>query len=125
MDDEGLARALEFQRRLNQAEDRVGEVQRFFDEREQAGDKVSAMWALIFLNVEIEKKHMPLKQASPLLRLMIILGFVAGVILALFGVWLVYLGSTGETKFRLFGQSFESANVGIAAIFIGAVTIIL
>jgi len=56
---------------------------------------------------------------------MIILGFIAAVVLAFFGVWLVSLGSTGDTKFSFFGQTFESANVGIAAIFIGGVTIVL
>jgi hypothetical protein len=42
-----------------------------------------------------------------------------------FWVWLVYLNSVGQTEFTLFGQTFKSANVGIAAIFIAAVTFVL
>jgi uncharacterized membrane protein YidH (DUF202 family) len=58
--------------------------------------------------------------------------FVFGIIIGIFGlaicflgIWLVYLKSTGTTKFSLFGQEFSSNNVGITSIFIGAVVIIL
>jgi len=47
------------------------------------------------------------------------------IIICFLGVWLVYLKSTGVVKFNLFGQEFYSNNVGIAAIFIGAVSFIL
>ena len=41
------------------------------------------------------------------------------------GIILIYLGSTGATKFHFFGQSFDSTNVGIAAIFLGATTVVV
>ncbi len=40
------------------------------------------------------------------------------------GIWLIYLKSGGKTHFRLFGQEFQSDNVGVACIFIGAVVLI-
>jgi len=48
-----------------------------------------------------------------------------GVILAGMGAYLVYLGATGDTRFSLFGQEFQSSNSGIAAMFIGAVLAVL
>ena len=48
-----------------------------------------------------------------------------GLIICGLGIWLVYLKSIGTTKFKLFGQELASDNVGVAAIFIGAVVIIL
>jgi hypothetical protein len=51
--------------------------------------------------------------------------FIVGAFLAALGVILVYLGSTGDTEFNLFGQTFKSQSVGVAAIFIGAVLIVL
>ena len=41
------------------------------------------------------------------------------------GVVLVYLGAKGDTHMKLFGQSIDTANVGVASIFIGALTVIL
>jgi hypothetical protein len=64
-------------------------------------------------------------EAFPLLRLIIIGIFIAGVIFAGFGVWLVILGAAGDTEFSLFGQKMRTTDIGIAAVFIGAVTIIL
>lgn len=40
------------------------------------------------------------------------------------GIWLIYLGSNGETKFEFVGQKFESNNVGITSIFIGSIVLI-
>ena len=65
-----------------------------------------------------------LKQATPLIKLVLILVFIGGLAFALLGVWLVYLGSTGSTEFSFFGQNFKATSVGIAAIFIGAVAIV-
>ncbi|MFI6658072.1 hypothetical protein ACIBL8_21415 [Streptomyces sp. NPDC050523] len=47
----------------------------------------------------------------------------AGIVIA--GVVLVALGATGDTQFTLFGQRFQSTNVGIGAIFIGGVVLVL
>ncbi|PXY40532.1 hypothetical protein DMB65_11500 [Flavobacterium cheongpyeongense] len=41
------------------------------------------------------------------------------------GIWLISLKSSGKTEFELFGQKFFSENVGVSAIFIGAVILIL
>ncbi len=62
-----------------------------------------------------------LEHASPLLKIIVIGALLIGIIFALIGVWLVFLGATGETEFLLFGQHFKSLNVGIAAVFIGGV----
>lgn len=51
--------------------------------------------------------------------------FIFGSLLSILGVVLVVVGATGDTEFNLFGQSFKSANVGVAALFIGAVLVIL
>lgn len=66
-----------------------------------------------------------LEKTTSFLKLVLVFGFVSGIIFALLGVWLVFLGSTGSTDFNLFGQTFTSANVGIAAVFIGAVVSVL
>ena len=41
------------------------------------------------------------------------------------GIWLISLKSSGKTEFELFGQKFFSENVGVSAIFIGAVILVL
>jgi hypothetical protein len=122
----------DLQRRLDEnPNDRLRVIQEFFDEREQAGDIEGAAYAQTVRILEIEraiavkeKENMALEHASPILKLMIILGFVAGIIFALLGVWLVYLGATGDTEVSFFGQTAKSANVGIVAIFIGGVTVV-
>jgi hypothetical protein len=50
---------------------------------------------------------------------------ILGAVFGGLGVLLVYLGATGDTHLKLFGQSMDSASVGVASIFIGAVTVIL
>ncbi len=42
-----------------------------------------------------------------------------------FGIVLVYLGAKGNSHIKLFGQSIETADVGVASIFIGAVTVVI
>ena len=65
------------------------------------------------------------QHVSPILKIMTWCGFIVGVVFGLLGIWLIYLGATGETAFSFFGQTFKSANVGIAAIFLGAAVIVL
>jgi len=65
------------------------------------------------------------RAAGPILVIVTVGILIVGTLLAGMGVVLVYLGSTGATKMHFFGQSFDSANVGIAAIFLGAATIVL
>ena len=55
-----------------------------------------------------------------------ILGAVAGIAFAAFGVWLVIGGGEeGTSTIELFGQTIETSSVGVACIFIGAVTVII
>ena len=55
----------------------------------------------------------------------IIGGFVTGLGFAACGAYLVYRGSSGDTEISLFGQTFKSTNVGIAAIFVAVVMIVM
>jgi hypothetical protein len=64
------------------------------------------------------------KQLSGMLILSLLIGLVAGLTLAGFGVWLVTLNAQGTAKLSLLGQTMDSNNVGVTAIFIGAVTLI-
>jgi len=62
---------------------------------------------------------------SGILRFSLMATLVVAVALIIAGVVLVYLGSTGDTEMSLFGNSFKSQNVGIAAMFCGAVVAVL
>jgi len=66
-----------------------------------------------------------MRDASPTLKLVIVGALLVGSLFTLAGIWLVYLGATGETEFIFFGQTFKSGNAGIAAIFLGAATIVI
>lgn len=72
--------------------------------------------------IETGRTHKQLHKATLFFGILLCL---LGVALAVMGIWLVFLKSEGTTRFKLFGQEFYSNNVGIAAIFIGAVVIIL
>lgn len=61
----------------------------------------------------------------PIFSQIVLLTFVVGLLLAIIGIFLVYLGASGDTNFNFFGQEFKSTNTGIAAIFIGASLIVL
>jgi hypothetical protein len=66
--------------------------------------------------------HNEIKKAS------LVFGIIVSVIallICLLGIWLIYLKSSGQTHFKLFSQEFRSDNVGIAAIFIGAVVLVI
>jgi uncharacterized membrane protein len=55
-----------------------------------------------------------------------IIGIFAGVVFGILGVALVYLGSRdAESIVTLFGQEIKTSSVGVACIFIGAVTAIM
>jgi hypothetical protein len=62
---------------------------------------------------------------APILSLVSIGAFIVCSLIALLGVVLVYLGSTGDSQMRLFGQELTTTNVGISAIFIGSVSLVL
>ncbi len=65
------------------------------------------------------------QNAHPFLILLTHWSFWFGTILAILGVILVAIGSSGDTEFEFFGQSLKSQNVGIASFFLGAVLVIL
>jgi hypothetical protein len=65
------------------------------------------------------------RAASPVLIIVAVGTLIFGALIAGMGIVLVYLGSTGEAQIHFFGQSFDSANVGIGAIFLGAVTVVI
>ena len=48
-----------------------------------------------------------------------------GAIFGGLGVVLVYLGAKGQTHIQIFGASLETADVGVACIFLAAVMVIL
>ena len=64
------------------------------------------------------------RQIGFMLILALVIGLIAGIALAGLGVWLVALGATGNTEVELLGQQLNSTNVGLSAIFIGAVTLL-
>lgn len=66
-----------------------------------------------------------LEKAKSLLTIIAIGTLVVGVLLAGMGIALVALHSSGRTNIHFFGQTFDSSNVGIAAIFLGAATIVV
>jgi hypothetical protein len=63
--------------------------------------------------------------SGSILRIVVIGSLCAGLLISALGLWLVYLGATGATEFSFFGQTLKSLNVGVPALFIGAVTIVL
>ncbi len=65
------------------------------------------------------------KNVLTILSQIVLLTFAVGLLLAIIGIFLVYLGASGDTNFNFFGQEFKSTNTGIAAIFIGASLIVL
>lgn len=66
-----------------------------------------------------------LNETSSVLLIMIIGAYFISLVIFLVGIVLVYLGTTGGIEFSFFGQTFKGTNVGIATIFIGAVTLLL
>lgn len=65
------------------------------------------------------------RASLPVLRWGLFVISILGIALISAGVSLVAIGATGNTKMVLFGNSFESQNVGIAAIFCGVVFAVL
>ena len=63
--------------------------------------------------------------ATPLLRLISVLGAFLGAILLVGGVYLAVGGSFADTKFNLFGNEFSSTSVGVSMAFIGAVLVVV
>ena len=66
-----------------------------------------------------------IKETSSALRIVIIGAFFLTFLFCVAGIWLVYLGASGSTEFTFFGQAFKSTNVGVAALFLGAASVVL
>ncbi|MCY0949858.1 hypothetical protein [Streptomyces sp. H27-S2] len=65
-------------------------------------------------------------EASRSIYVVVIVGSITVVLgITAAAVYFNSSGATGDTLLKLFGQSFESANVGIAAIFIGGVVVVM
>ena len=62
---------------------------------------------------------------NALLRLITHWTFITGLVIFLIGLAFIFVGSSGNTNFTLFGQSFASTNIGIAAIFVGVIMIVI
>jgi len=58
---------------------------------------------------------------TPIIRFIVIFAFMFGSILLILGIVLIGIGAAGDVKLSFFGQSIESTNIGIAAIFLGAI----
>jgi len=66
------------------------------------------------------------KPSSDSIQKYILIGtFFAATFFAILGVIFILTGSTGDTEFSFFGQSFKSTHVGIAAIFLASTIIVL
>ncbi|WP_406269208.1 hypothetical protein OHT93_15905 [Streptomyces sp. NBC_00191] len=67
-----------------------------------------------------------LVEASRSIYLVVIVACVTVVLgITAAAIYFVSSGATGDTLLKLFGQRFESANVGIAAIFVGGVVLVM
>jgi len=68
---------------------------------------------------------MKIKEIRPIWTSILYLTSVFGLLILLAGIFLAWRGATGDTEFSFFGQTFKSTNIGIAALFIGAVLFVL
>ena len=65
------------------------------------------------------------REASPLLKLSLLLTAGLGFILLAGGIYLSAAGSMANTKFNLFGNEFASTSVGVSMAFIGVVMVVI
>jgi hypothetical protein len=63
--------------------------------------------------------------ANRLLVMLAIGGFLLGALFGVLGVVLVFLGVTGNTNLTLFNQTLSTGSVGVASLFIAAVTFVV
>jgi len=54
---------------------------------------------------------------TPTIRFIVIFTFIFSFFLVILGIVLIYIGATGDVKLSFLGQSIESTNIGIVAIF--------
>jgi hypothetical protein len=81
-------------------------------------------------NVNVEPRRAKLmmygQRAVTKLLLVVSIGvLLVGSLFGILGVILVYKGATGTSHFSLFGQTVETASVGVASLFIGAVVVVI
>ena len=65
------------------------------------------------------------RETNSLLKTIVIGAYLVGALFIVAGLAFVYMGAAGNTELSFFGQSLKSGNVGIAALFLGAATIVL
>jgi hypothetical protein len=63
--------------------------------------------------------------ASKLLIVVAVGSLLLGAVFGVLGVLLVYSGATADTQITLFGQRLSSGSVGVASLFIAAVTVVM
>lgn len=63
--------------------------------------------------------------ATKLLIILAIGALMLGGLFGTLGVLLVYLGAKGDSTIKLFGQNLSTGNVGVASLFVAAVTVIV
>lgn len=77
------------------------------------------------LSVGVPASADHIKESRLILVIIAVGVLIAGLLIAGMGIVLVVLHASGHTSFSFFGQNFKSQNVGIAAIFLGAATIVI
>jgi len=58
---------------------------------------------------------------TQIIRFIVIFTFIFGFILVILGIVLICIGAPGDVKLSFLGQSIESTNIGIVAIFLGVI----
>jgi hypothetical protein len=65
------------------------------------------------------------RETNTALRMVILGAYSIAVVFCGAGIWLVYLGATGGSEISLFGAHLKSSSVGVASLFLGAVTVVV
>jgi uncharacterized membrane protein len=65
------------------------------------------------------------RSARGLIGIMAFFGLVGAIVAIFAGVFMVFLGSIGNSEIRLFGQEISTTNVGVACVFLGIVALIV
>ena len=52
-------------------------------------------------------------------------GLLCGLVVATYGAWMTYLGTTARTELSILGMKFQSTSVGLTSVFIGATVMIV
>jgi hypothetical protein len=133
--DKGLVCLEELNLRVLSNPDKIGEVIKdFYIEKTQAGDKQGAQIALLVRSIDqarCESGTMTnfdhtghLKEAKPLLRLAMFLGFFLAIVLIAAGAYALHLRLTGETTIQVIGFKISTSTVGVAIAALGMLALV-